>query len=63
MEKTNDFTVNVGKHKISNKKLNDFYFSGRKYIVAYRSVYALEWCSNYVNPDGSFGGCGVREIA
>ena len=58
----NDFVVKVGNIELMNSELNDFYFSGKRYLVAYRKVYALEWCENYVNPDGNYGGVYGHEI-
>lgn len=54
--------IKIGRLKFRDSELNDHYFSGKKFIIAYRSVYALEWCENYINSDGSYGGCAGREI-
>ena len=54
--------VKIGKIELSENEANDLYFSGKKYIVAYRKVYALEWCSNYVDDNGHYGGAYAREI-
>lgn len=57
-----DFVVKVGTIQLMNSELNDLYFSGKRFIVAYRKVYAIDWCSNYVNPDGTYGGAYGHEI-
>lgn len=54
--------VKVGRIELTDAEALGMYFSGKRYIVAYRTVYALEWCANYTNPDGSHGGVYGREI-
>lgn len=54
--------VKIGSVKLTNKEANDLYFSGKRYIIAFRRVYALEWCANYINSDGSRGGVYGHEI-
>ena len=54
--------VKVGKVELADAEASELYFSGKRYIVTYRTVYVLEWCTNYTNPDGSHGGVYGREI-
>ena len=54
--------IKIGNIQLTEKEAETAYYSGKRYIVAYRRIYALEWCTNYINKDGSRGGLYGREI-
>lgn len=54
--------VKVGRIELTDAEALGMYFSEKRYIVTYRTVYVLEWCANYINPDGTYGGIYGREI-
>lgn len=55
--------VKIGSVKLTESEARRYYFDEKKrYIIAYRRVYALEWCNNYINSDGSRGGVYGHEI-
>lgn len=47
--------VKIGNVELTETEAEEMYFN-HKYIVQYRKIYQLGWCSNYINSNGTYGG-------
>lgn len=47
--------VKIGRVELTKDEANNLYFSGKRYICAYRRIYQLNWCVNYKPCGGVYG--------